>query len=114
MRFSIGDRVRNIATGNRVVGTVVGMMTAECYISATHTNFEEWNKLFPNWHTKLIYVLKLDKPIRNIRESQFYPTERFPTYESIPEYQFISYPEDDLKELVDERSSTPARQNLLH
>ena len=105
-KFKIGDKVKNLQTGNKVTGTVVGLTTGNFYLlRKDQVDVPYWTKFYSGWIKKCVYFLKLDRPTAHCTYADFIKhkpdeiteMEAIMEYQKIPKLDYMAYPEDDLR-----------------
>lgn len=107
-KFKIDDHVKNLLTGNKVTGTIIGLITGDFYLLRKELkDVPYWSRLYANWKEKCVYFVKLDKPTAHCTYSDFIEhkpddvteMEAVLEYQKIPKLDYMAYPEDDLKKV---------------
>lgn len=120
-KFKLGQKVCSKQTGYPAVGTVIGINFAmledvKCFGTRLARREPAWDKLYPNWTEKLIYVVLLEKPQPTATFEEWAATleQRFGVklpkdnpvvmanyVQDIPYKMMITFPEDDLESMED-------------
>lgn len=103
-KYNIGDRVRD--------GKVVGIYSSDLYIHLITQSKrpvdkidEQWSAKFPGWKNKVLYVIEVDEPTKNMTLQEVFEfvkasnldidnTEAIKYYEALPLNTHLTVPED--------------------
>jgi len=111
-KFNIGDKVHNLKTGNKITGTIVGVITASFYLFRKQKidlslELPYWTNLYKNWSKKCVCFVELDKPTPHCTVAEFVKhkpddvseMEAVIDFNKLPLLSYMAYPEDDLRKV---------------
>ena len=108
MMFKIGDIVVSRQTGLPAIGKVIGIFDPIYFlVSQQKTDIILWNKLYSDWKTKSVVMIKFNSPQRQLSFDEYMSLPRSSeeiseevleeAYDSMPAVPYSAYPEDDLE-----------------
>ena len=106
--MNIDDKVMSKKTGFPASGTVVAILKPEVWMKLENrdtSKYTVWNNLYPDWHTKLLIIVKFNEPQKNMTFEELLASFPDADVDRLKEYydyelpltEAAVYPIDDLE-----------------